>query len=423
MENEKQTSTEEVTVDVFTEEQLQTLPAETRNDIVFLEQKLPPAQIKALAPLINKMLKIKEYEQLEYKEGDKDQIDTYKMYKKDIAGFKKLIDKVKKEIKGPLDDMGKKVIAIEKFSKSFADEVLNNMAINWKPWEDAERKRLDALAEQRNKKQTEVINKLTEEQQLQANDIKKKNALNHIKYVAAQPYEQEVHNQIENYSLDGLRTLQAKLQNALATEVFVAFKNEVRGLINELIMSETEYQEAASTYQQKIQFLLKTVEDRMEFLRVQQENKTLQTREEAITSFGAFPVGNNAAPAEQPKEESGVATGSASVEETAQAERNSEPAQVLDDAKVFFANFKEIIKEYPDFTDVPFFEKSENGDVDIKKELANLSTKISVLIGQYTALYNYGLQRGALENGQYDEMKKISGTVILFKKILNYINS
>lgn len=202
-------------IEIFTTEQLNILPEEAKTSIISLEANLPAKELLVLNPLVSELLKIKELAKIKYvplpeeptKEqiaAHKENIEEFKAAKKSITALTQQNAVAKKAIKGPLDDLGKQVLTVEKAVNTVAKEVLEEIEKTFKPYLDAEAEKARIAKEKKEAKEKEVINKLSEENAAQANAFKKSNLVTFLKYEMLEETKTEVNNAIENYALDKL---------------------------------------------------------------------------------------------------------------------------------------------------------------------------------------------------------------------------
>lgn len=381
---------EQPTVEVFTEEQLQLLPKGAQESIIFLEKNLPSKELLVLNPLVSHLLRIKEHENLKYVEGDKSVIDSYKVAKKDISSFKKASGEAKKAMKGPIDAIGKQILAIEKEVNSVADQVLNTMMKEFDAFEKEEEKRIEADRAKRVKKETETINQLTQEQQDQANQIEKTKILNKIKFEAAADIEMKVNQAIDNYSMDALKNLYTEVSTYNETSVFTGFRAEAKNLIEKLLLTDDEFINACNFYQEKIRVLLNRIQDKIQLLETTGENQKLQTEKSTISSLGTFMLG---------------AAG--------KYDSNIEPAVP--------ENVDLPITTQPIKTQAPLVFRNEDGTVNFSGHLANICEGLILQKQDLIELYDV-IRLEVKTEDDAAKVKKLSGICVLLGKVIDYIN-
>lgn len=388
-------------IEVFTEEQLTILPKETKESIVFLEKNLPAEHVKLFNPLVSELLKIKEFEKIEYVADSKESIAQYKEAKKAITAFKKKAGETKTAIKKPLDTIGSEVLGIEKGVKKIAEDILAILSTKFKPYEDAEEARRKAAADKKREADQKVINDLTAEQKQQQDQMLKSNMLNTFKYEKAMPWETKVNEALENYSLDSLNELANKLAEANANNIYTGFRSEARDLIDRFIITDDEYIAAVNMYKTKIESLIKRVADKIALLKTLEDNKTLKTTNEVISNFGNLPVGE----AINFPQEPAVAH-----------EIKMHPEEMVAQQPMEQNHPVEISMD-----DIPFMVAADNpAGLDINQEIQYFKARLNQLDAKYVALYNEAQTRPGIDQ-QEKQMKKLSACIVLIRKIVTYI--
>jgi hypothetical protein len=265
-------------IEIFTVEQLNVLPEEARVSIINLESNLPQKELLILNPLVSELLKIKELTKIKYvplpeeptKEelaAHKENIEEFKAAKKSIVALTQQNSKAKSAIKGPLDLLGKQVLTIEKSVKAIADEVLASIELTFKPYLDAEAEKARIAREKKEAKEKEAINKLTEENNAQANAYKKSQLITFLKYEMLGETKLEVNNAIENYSLDKLFSVRDML--SLKT-----FEQYATGKELELLEAE-ELDEIKNAFAKEIGLFRNNINTKIEALQLEKDNEQL----------------------------------------------------------------------------------------------------------------------------------------------------
>lgn len=291
MTTENQEVTQEIVMEVFTEEQLQQLPEEARLNIVALEAELPAKELQVLNPLVAKIFAFKtEAENLKYieptddnKEQVAENIEAFKSLKKKATEMKTAAADAKKAIKGPLDEMGKKVLAIEKSFGTLIEGCLNTVLTDFKPYTDAVKEKADAATAKRNAKATATVNQLTEENQQQAAAFDKSKLITFLKYEMLEPTEKEVAHAIENFKLDKL----FELRDALA---FRTFESLSTGKDMTLMDDPVELSDIQMSFKHKIAGLVTNLNTKISALQLEETNKTLSADGPKSNQIGTVDV-------------------------------------------------------------------------------------------------------------------------------------
>ena len=265
-------------LEIFTVEQLNVLPQEAKDSIVNLSSNLPQKELLVLNPLVSELLKIKELTKIKYvplpeeptKEqiaAHKENIEEFKAAKKSIVALTQQNSKAKSAIKGPLDLLGKQVLTIEKSVKAIADEVLASIELIFKPWIDAEAEKARIAKDKKEQKEKEAINKLTEENNTQANAFKKSQLVTFLKYEMFADTKTEINDAIENYALDKL----FKVRDLLAFKTFDALSAGKE--LN--LLDQEELDLVKNLFDNEKEILIKNINTKITALELEKDNEKL----------------------------------------------------------------------------------------------------------------------------------------------------
>lgn len=279
-------------IEIFTVEQLNVLPEEARVSIINLESNLPQKELLILNPLVSELLKIKELTKIKYvplpeeptKEdiaAHKENIEEFKAAKKSITALTQQNSKAKSAIKGPLDLLGKQVLTIEKSVKAIADEVLASIELTFKPYIDAEAEKARIAKEKKEAKEKEAINKLTEENNAQANAFKKSQLITFLKYEMLADTKTEVNNAIENYSLDRLFSVRDML--SLKTFEQYAVDKDLS------LLEAEELEEIKLSFAKEIGLFRSNINVKLEALQLEKDNEKLSDTVEHLEEAKILP--------------------------------------------------------------------------------------------------------------------------------------
>lgn len=274
------------TIEIFTEEQLNVLPQEAKDSIISLEKNLPQKELLVLNPLVLELLKIKELANIKYTplpeeptkeetKAHKENVEQYKAAKKSITALTQQNAVAKKAIKGPLDELGKQVLTIEKSVNTIAKEVLEKIEKTFKPYLDAEAEKKRLAAEAKAQKEAEAINALTEENAAQSKILNKSKLVTFLKYEMLTATKEEVENAIENYALDKLFTFRDSLM----------LKNFESYAVGQdlTLLDEEELIEIKGHFVKDIESFFKNINTKITALQAIRDNEKLVDRAETIT--------------------------------------------------------------------------------------------------------------------------------------------
>lgn len=273
-----------IEIEIFSEDQLNILPQIAKDSIVNLADNLPVKELRILNPLITELLKIKELTKIKYvplpenptKEdiaAHKENIEEFKEAKRSIVALGKKNSETKSAIKKPLDELGKHVLTIEKQVKIIANEIIETLEKEFKPYIDAEQSKKDAAAKVKSDKEKEAINNLTAENSIQMNTINKSSLITFIKYQMLENKKAEINNAIENYALDSLFLV----RDSLSLKTFEQYT-----VGKELsLLNETELSEIKSHFEKEIISLKNNINLKIKSLELEEENKLLSVNVEA----------------------------------------------------------------------------------------------------------------------------------------------
>lgn len=209
-------------IEIFSQEQLEFLPQDTKDAVINLSSNLPQKELLVLNPLVSSLIQIQDLLKIEFiplpeeaskeeKEKHKESIESFKSAKKIISAFKQSSAKAKKEIKGPLDALGKNVLVVEKSVNTIAEDILQKIELKFKPYIDAEAEKLRLAAEKKSEKEREAIRQLSEQNEEQSKLVRKGQVTTFLKYEMLENVKEEVKNGIENYSIEKLYKLRDEI--------------------------------------------------------------------------------------------------------------------------------------------------------------------------------------------------------------------
>lgn len=175
--------TKEKEILILTEDMTDKLPEKVQESVVWLSEQLRPKELVPFNPIVKRLLEIKELSTIKYDpEKEAETVKEYKAAKKAISSFNASVRAAKKEMKGAYDQIGKKILVIERGFIEEASEVLADLQITFKPYLDAEKKKALDKEEERQRIANAEVLKLKQENAAQMNAIAKQNLKNKIKY-------------------------------------------------------------------------------------------------------------------------------------------------------------------------------------------------------------------------------------------------
>lgn len=256
----------ETTIEVLTDEQLKQLPQEVQTIVVKLDANLPPKELSVLNPLMLELFKIKEFESLIYipmvesedkkiaKENKKifdEHISKFKEALKSISDFKKKSAEAKKAIKGPLDELGKDIISLERSVNATADETLAVLEKNFEIFIKETKAKALELKTKREEAATAEVNKLTEESKEKSATIIKSNLITFLKFEMLEGTKEDAMLARDSFTLEKLHEFKAGikdrtfedyakgqdlsiLENSELELIKLKFRNEFNDIINNI---------------------------------------------------------------------------------------------------------------------------------------------------------------------------------------------
>lgn len=263
---------------IFTDDQLEVLPQETKEVIIGLTHNLPANELKVLNPLIVELLKIKELTKIQYvplpddptaeqKEAHAKSVEKFKAAKKALIEFGKKNADAKTKIKGPLDLLGKEVLKVERSLTTIKDEVLTAIETTFKDFIEAEKEKAAAALEKRNAKAAAAVAALSEENVEKDNIIKKGALMTFLKYEILEGTKADVALAIEKFSLDEV----FKLRDGLAMRTFenLAFGKELT------LLDEEELASVKKNFENEIAGFTLNLNNRITALQALKDNEKL----------------------------------------------------------------------------------------------------------------------------------------------------
>lgn len=256
-------------ITVLTEEQINALPQKTKDDVIFLMEHLPASGLLKLSKLGEELIEMKKLaSELKYIEDNKENLQDYKNIKSKVKNFRARLPEVKKELKGPLDAMGKKILSVEKIIKSEADSYLDIIDKTFKPYLDAEaKKKADKekkKEEERNKAIKEANDAATQAQKL----AKRGQLYNDIRY-------QTIQNKIGRVAMTNCQTFTAAaLKEALNKLEALTYSSMLKenGFDDLSPLLEEQKEELQKEFVNERDFALATYRQRINQLEEAQEN-------------------------------------------------------------------------------------------------------------------------------------------------------
>lgn len=222
-------------VTVVTEKDLELLEPTLKKEVVFVSDKLSSAQLATLNPFIVKLNEIQAYRNLEYRnatpEEKEESVSNYKKAISELKEVKKLASETKKKLKEPIDEIGKKLVAIEKGALSIIEDIISDMDSNFKEWRDEEERRLEEQRRKREERERAKTAELEAQNKAQEELILKTSIINQLKYEIPSVDEKRVLDAVSYWTLEKVTQLKDELSNKSFDSVLPAI--DKNNLLNE----------------------------------------------------------------------------------------------------------------------------------------------------------------------------------------------
>lgn len=284
----------EVIIEVFTEEQLNILDQDTKDSVVFLTEKFKPSELMILNPVVSKLLKLKEYEKIVYDPEKPETVAQYKEAIKEIGSFNTMAKNAKSEMKRPIDDIGSKILSIEKSVLKSASEIKTSLEKNFKKYIDEQKKIADEKQKKKDEKANEKLNEVTKEKDDAVSMMTKSTVINKIKYDIPNEIEGKVYENLDKYSLEALQKLNTELfaENYVQTHLVNSKIDTTADIANGVYTLE-EANAALNIYSSRLLAIKKALDNKIILL----QNNITDTAPVQGTVFETIPV-KEASPAE-----------------------------------------------------------------------------------------------------------------------------
>jgi hypothetical protein len=285
-------------VTVVTEKDLELLEPTLKKEVIFVSDKLSSGQLATLNPFIVKLNEIQAYRNLEYRnatpEEKEESVSNYKKAISELKEVKKLASDTKKKLKEPIDEVGKKLVAIEKGALSVIEEIISDMDTNFKEWRDEEEKRLEEQRRKREEREKAKTAELEAQNKAQEELISKTNIINQLKYEIPSVDEKRVLDAVSYWTLEKVTQLKDELSNKSFDSVLPAIdKNN--------LLNEEEIAICREVFEAKYLGFRPLIDNRIKLLELQQAEEFRKKREEEkvipeniaqvpITPAEAFPA-------------------------------------------------------------------------------------------------------------------------------------
>jgi hypothetical protein len=374
--------------EIITEEQLEILEVSTKETIVSLKEELPLKQLAVLNPMLVELMKVKAFEEIKYNpEKEKESALEYEEANKQITAFIKLAGEAKSAIKKPLDAIGKNVLKVEKDVIAIASEVRNTIQTEFVIYLTEKARVAKEKADKIIAKEAAAI-KLLEDSQREMKDMALKSEIaNKIKYEVLEKTSDIVDNAIDAYSLEALNTLSQEIEGYSDFQGMLNARN-ISFISGETELFNQEEQDMLSSfYLRKVASLKKVVDTKIQLKSLEKVVEIDQITSTAKSNFK-----------ESFQSNLGLNFGS---ENGIFPEPKQEIALIVKNPELDIETL--LSTNYSDLSLVLDFSKTK-----LAEERINL-----------TSIYN---EARKIPNPDTKSLAKISGVIIMFGKIIDYID-
>lgn len=401
---------DDVILEVFTPEQLAELPKEVHENVVELTDKLPSKELRVLNPLVKELFELKKLKELDHIPGDKKNEKQIDANIARIVGFKKLSAEAKKAIKGPLDELGKKVIAVEKGVNEIAEKILEESKEHWTVYltEKAEKAAI-ALAKTKAKAAaaTKELEDLNKENVLMA---AKTTLINSIKYTVPEIIETKVYAALETFGKDALSELNKEVVRYQDFDKAMEANgvNIPEALGNDVVV-QADIDVAKTMYTNKINAISKIINDKIALLEANETNKTLTTKADTIQEarglFGGF-----SSPSPTPQFDNFTDITPIEKEHIDNILKEDNTKKIVD-----------LLHPNPYDFNLQYYsnERSSDGNYDVKGEVEFMVAKIKGSLRYFQDVFE-ATKNVPEQNVLY--MNKLTATIQMFERMVNYLD-
>jgi len=285
---------EEKTVLVLTDDMTDKLPESVQESVVWLSEQLRPKELVPFNPVVKALLDLKEMATIKYdSKNEKESVQKYKDAKKAVGSFNSALRQAKSDMKGPYDEIGKKIIVMEKGFKKESDEVMETLQKTFKPYLDAEAKK---KAEREAKKEAErnaELNRLKEEKAQTENLAKRQSVFNTAKYDIMANLKNTLISQLNSLNLGSVLKFKETYEKA-KFENTVSYDQRIRE--DFALLSDEQVSELKGDWDAMIKNVLETYGERAEELKRAEEERLKSEREKGNLE------GTQIVPADQPEQ-------------------------------------------------------------------------------------------------------------------------
>ena len=264
---------------ILSKEQIAELNDDVGKQYVMLETRISTQGMLELNPVMVELMELKKLGELKYDPEKKEEsIESYKQATARMRGFAKKMEDAKKAIKGPLDEAGKAVLAIEKACISVKDKLLENLKKEFAEWEIEKANKQTAATEKRDAEKNQAITELSENNAQQLQTIAKGNLIQKLKFGSVEALGDEVNLAIQNFTKDKIDALIVSIQQKY-TWPNIIYGNDIT------ILTAEELQECKNRFENQVSMFISSLSARSQALALS-HNATVQQQATEIVKTG-----------------------------------------------------------------------------------------------------------------------------------------
>lgn len=271
-------------IEVLSEDQIQRLPANAKEDIIFLSKNMNANNLVTLNPLVTTILDIRSRileskTIVENEDGNfsKEEIDEYKAIKSDLRSFNGDLGRASKKMKAEHKKVIDGVTSVSKTFKAISDELKNKIEEIQKPFELRKSEKKAEADKKKNAALNAEIQKNKDAAELLAIQNKKTALYNDIKYTeTSEKITSHVAVSLTSLNKSSLESLKLNISNK-TWETITAGK-EINLLAEDLI------EELKTNFEQSKKNAVALIEDKLSSIKVQEENAILESKNKDIIS-------------------------------------------------------------------------------------------------------------------------------------------
>lgn len=293
---EKQIKPAEVVL--LNDNQIELLNPVIKKEVKFLYDNLSLSHISILNPFILKLIEIQSLRNIEYKnstpEEKEESIANYKSAIAELKEVKKAAKETREILKRPIDEMGKKIKSIENGAYEIIDEIVSDIDSTFEEYKKEEEERLRIQREKREEAQRRKTAELEAQNRAQEELLQKTNIINQLKYEVPAKDEKIVQEAVSNWALERVKALKQELEQ-------VSFEKALNSVDEKNLLNEEEKAICKEVFESKYKAFIPLLDNRIQLLELQEAERFRTQREKEakmpeeikqypITPDEAFPV-------------------------------------------------------------------------------------------------------------------------------------